>query len=268
MADSDIICRPTADTFLRFAVVLAAFFGFGLYFFYDAAVGYRVANEVYCSYHAFAALGAQVETMSASSWEAARAASPLIAAVEENGELMSAPNQDGHSQLPLPSDCEAARRCPAEAADYAAMKRGWMECWQRYSAAKHFPMKPGEHGYDLGAIREQWIAGGVCMAVSAVLVFLMLRTRRRVMALCGDRVTAAGQTFAVSEIERMDLRQWGKGFKGVAYATVNGRRVRLDGMTYGGFNPEKGEPAERFMQALLSQYKGDVMEYAAEDDSK
>lgn len=266
MGETSIICKPTADTFLRFGVVLAAFFGFGLYFFYDGAVGYREANEVFCSYRAFAALGGKVDATAEADWNAERAAQPLIEAKQTAGGLVAVLS-DGH-ELPLPTVCEAAHSCPPEAADYAAMKRGWMECWQTYSARRHFPIKPGEHGYDEGAIREQWIAGGVCMLISAVLAYLMLRTRRRVMALEGNQVTAAGQRFLVSDITRLDLRQWGKGFKGVAYATVKGRRIRLDGMTYGGFSPEKGEPAEQLMQALLAQYKGELIEYAAEEQTE
>ncbi|MCQ2365283.1 MAG: hypothetical protein MJ051_07010 [Akkermansia sp.] len=266
MGETSIICKPTADTFLRFGVVLAAFFGFGLYFFYDGSVGYREANEVFCSYHAFAELGGKVDATSADDWRADRASLPLIEA-KRTADGLVAVQADGH-ELPLPTVCEAAFSCPPEAADYEAMKRGWMECWQAYSARRHFPIKPGEHGYDAGAIREQWIAGGVCMLISAVLAYLMLRTRRRVMALEGDLVTAAGQQFRVSEISRLDLRQWGQGFKGVAYATVKGRRVRMDGMTYGGFSKEKGEPAEQWMQALLAQYKGELIEYAAEEKTE
>ena len=59
MTNTPIICRPTRDTFVRFAVVLVAFFGFGLYFFYDGSVGYRKANEVYFSYQACARLGTE-----------------------------------------------------------------------------------------------------------------------------------------------------------------------------------------------------------------
>lgn len=47
MQETDITCQPTRDTFVRFAIVLVAFFGFGLYFFYDGSVGYRKANEVF-----------------------------------------------------------------------------------------------------------------------------------------------------------------------------------------------------------------------------
>jgi len=74
-------------------------------------------------------------------------------------------------------------------------------------------------------------------------------------------VTAAGQQFSVADIRSIDLRQWGPGFKGVAYFRVKGRRVCVDGMTYGGFNKAKGEPAEAFMQAVLAQYKGEIIEY-------
>lgn len=266
MADSPIICKPTADTFVRFAIVLAAFFGFGLYFFYDGAIGYRVENEVFCSYHAFAERGGKVDAMSEAEWQSQVASKPLLATEMQDGERVFISGGEKPVALPLPVNCESAAHCPAEVADYAAMKQGWMECWQKYTARKHFPIKPGEHGHDRGAIREQWIAGGVCMLISAALAFLMVRTSRRVMSLHEDVVNAAGETFTVADITRLDLRQWGKGFKGVAYATVKGCKIRMDGMTYGGFSPEKGEPAERFMQALLAQYKGEIIEYASNEE--
>lgn len=105
------------------------------------------------------------------------------------------------------------------------------------------------------------------MLVSCVIIWLMLRTRNRIMGLDGDMVTAAGQRFRVADITRLDLRQWGKGFKGVAYATAGGKRIRMDGMTYGGFDPAAGQPAETFMQALLAQYRGEVLEYEQKEDS-
>lgn len=254
MTNSPIICRPTRDTFVRFTIVLLAFLGFGLYFFYDGSVGYRKANEVYFSYQAFARLGTGADT--AFPQGGAPAQRPLIRAEQVGNELMV----DG--LYPLPAGCAAALSTPPEAADHAAMQKSWADCWTTYSARMHFPVKPAEHPYDTAAIREQWLAGGVCMLVSAGIIFLMLRTGRRVMALEGDLVTAAGRRqFRVADITRLDLRQWGKGFKGVAYATVGGRRIRMDGMTYGGFEPAAGQPAESLMQALLAQYQGEILEY-------
>ena len=92
-------------------------------------------------------------------------------------------------------------------------------------------------------------------------LFLVIRTKRRELAIRGQQITAVGRTFNISDIESIDLRQWGKGFKGVAYFTVQGKKLRIDGMTYGGFNPDKGEPAEAFMKAVLTQYKGDIIDY-------
>lgn len=264
MSTPDIICCPTADTFVRFGIVLAAFFGFGLYFFYDGAIGYREANEVFLSERAFAALGKEVNTMTADEWNAKYTPStPLLKTVVVDGESMGV--QEGGEPLPLPFYCEAAHAMPGEALQYDAMLKSWNECWVAYTGRMHFPVKPGEHGHDMGAIREQWIAGGACMLISLLIAGLMWRTKRRVLSLCGETVTAAGRSFAVSDITRLDLRQWGQGFKGVAYATVNGKKVRMDGMTYGGFSKEKGEPAEQLMKALLAVYKGEVLEYASED---
>lgn len=253
MTSNAIICRPTRDTFVRFSIVLLAFFGFGLYFFYDGSVGYRQANEVYFSYQAFARLGNAASKGEV--WGAERAGMPLISAEQVDGELMT------EGKYPLPQDCEATRMTPPEAADFAAMRKSWADCWAAYTARRHFPVKPAEHAFDTAAIREQWLAGGVCMGISAIIIFFILRTSKRTMALKGEWVTAAGCRFRVQDITRLDLRQWGKGFKGVAYATVQGRRIRMDGMTYGGFDPDAGQPAEQLMQALLSQYQGEILEY-------
>ena len=259
MVNNDIICRPTLDTFIRFGIVLAAFLGFGTYFFYDATIGYRKANEVYFSYQAFARLGDKATTSYHSdNWETERRHSPLLETRTENGELIA--EEDEHI-YPLPANCEAAQTCPPETCDFRAMSKSWNDCWLAYTARMKYPSQPADHPYDEAAIREQWYAGGVCMAIGAILLFLIVRTARRVMALCGDTVTAAGQTFSIADVTRLDLRQWGKGFKGIAYATVNGSKVRLDGMTYGGFDPKKGEPAEVFMKALLARYQGEILEY-------
>lgn len=260
MTIPSITCHPTRDTFVRFGIVLLAFFGFGLYFFYDGATGYRKANEVYFSYQAFAELGKQASA--GIPWSSSQASRPLIAAEQVEGEWMV------EGKYPLPAECAAVHFTPQEAADFQAMSRSWADCWTRYTARMHFPVKPAEHAYDTAAIREQWLAGSVCMLISALIIFLMLRTRSRTMALHGDQVTAAGQQFSITDISRLDLRQWGKGYKGVAYATVKGRKIRMDGMTYGGFDPAREQPAEQFMQALLARYQGEILEYEQKDSQK
>ncbi len=252
--EASIICKPTRDTFVRFAIVLAAFFGFGMYFFYDGAVGYRKANEVYFSYKAFADMG-QEASESTLPWGGERSAQPLITAEQVDGAWYV------EGKYPLPADCAATTSTPPEAADYVAMRKSWSDCWTAYTARMHYPVKPAEHPFDTAAIREQWLAGCVCMLISAALLYFIIRTARRTMQLNGELVTAAGKQFRICDISRLDLRQWGKGYKGVAYATVHGRKIRLDGMTYGGFDPAAGQPAEAFMQALLARYQGEILEY-------
>lgn len=258
MNEPHIICKPTADTFVRFGIVIAAVFGFALYFFYDGHTGYRQKNEVLFSYKTFAELGQKSLEYTPEQWQELMQNRPLLQAENVGGDLCL---KDGENTYPLPRDCEAVRSCPPEVLDHAALSRSWNESWTNYTRRMHFPIKPAEHPYDIGAIREQWIAGGLFIALGSLLLFLALRTRGRVMALEGDQVTVAGQVFRVADIELIDLRQWGVGFKGCAYLTVKGRKVKADGMTYGGFSRAKGEPAEVFMKALLSRYSGDIIEY-------
>ena len=86
MTNSSITCYPTRDTFVRFGIVLLAFLGFGLYFFYDGSVGYRKANEVYFSYQAFARMGA--EASKGGAWSTA--GKPLIEAEQVGGDAYGA----------------------------------------------------------------------------------------------------------------------------------------------------------------------------------
>ncbi len=260
MSELPIICKATRDTYVRFTIVLLAFLGFGLYFFYDGAVGYRKANVAMLSYRAFALLGEEATRTSASDWALKMQQGTLLATAEEQ------PNSaELEGKLyPLPANHPATQGYPEEVQGHAAMAKGWNDCWMRHSARMHYPINPGDHPHDEGAIREQWYGGGVCMVVSAILLALMVRTSRREMSLRGSTITAAGQQFDVADVECIDLRQWGVGFKGAAYFTVKGRRIKADGMTYGGFSKQEGEPAEAFMQAVLARYQGEIIDYEQE----
>lgn len=259
MSQPNIICKATTDTFIRFGIVILAIFGFSLYFVYDGAIGYRKKNEAICSYNAFAKLGGEAsKTEDAEAWTQQRKERPLLTTEQAADGALSA--VEGNARYPLPAECEAAICCPEEAMDLKAMQQ-WSTCWAKYSARKGMPLTPGDHAYDAAAIREQWIGSVVGFALVMVGLYFVVRTHKRELALRGDQVTAAGQQFSISDIETIDLRQWGTGFKGVAYFTVKGKRIRIDGMTYGGFSQEKGEPAEQFMKAVLAQYQGDIIEY-------
>ena len=183
MSEVKIECRPTGDTFVRFGVVMAALFGFAVYFFYDGHTGYRQKNEVICSFKAFAELGQRATRSDALQWASELGGKPLLQAETREGEPVAV---EGDMCYPLPVDCEAARSCPPEVLDHAAMSRSWSDCWAAYSKRMRFPIKPGEHAYDMAAIREQWIAGGVFMLLGVVLQCIAF-SRKSVFSICNSR---------------------------------------------------------------------------------
>lgn len=261
MSSDAILCRATPWFLWRVLVMACLFFGFGAYFFYDGAKGYPHANEVFFTHRAFAAMGEKIGSMSAGEWENfvdSAAMWPTVRregrsyALGENGEL-----------FPMPAGAGAA--VPAVMRDYARVKEGgWFDyAWKAYSAERRFPLKPGEHPYDTTAVREQWLAGGVCMVLGLGCLLLLMRTLGRSLSWQDGVLTAAGRRFALEDIRRIDLRSWK--LKGLAFFTVETpgglRRVRIDGMTYGGFEKSRGEPAEKFMQAVLSRYEGEIVRY-------
>jgi hypothetical protein len=129
--------------------------------------------------------------------------------------------------------------------------------------------KPPEKWHDAGSIREQWIVGHVLMALAAATVFVLIRTLRRTMVLDGDTIiTQDGRRVAIAALTQLDLRKWfTKGLAFAEYQLESGKkgRIRIDGMTYGGFQKEKGEPAEQWMTQLRAQFRGEIIEYAQEE---
>lgn len=261
MSSDDIHCRATRWFIWRAVAMACLFFGFGFYFFYDGAVGYPRANEVFFAHKAFAEMGGRIGSMGESEWKAYLDRAAMWPVVPRDG-VEYALGEKG-TLYPMPPGANAV--VPDVMRNYTRVRNeGWFDyAWKTYSAERRFPMKPGEHPYDVAAVREQWLAGSVCMLLGLGAVLLLLRTLRRSMSLEGDQVTAAGCSFRVADIRRIDLRSWK--LKGLAFFTVampgGNRRVRIDGMSYGGFEKSRGEPAERFMQAVLSRYEGEILHY-------
>ncbi len=268
MSSTTFVCRPTTDTFVRFLIILVALWGFALYFFYDGAIGYRNKNAAYFAFQAFAEGGRNASALSAQQWQSQYADKALYDNIPD---AQRSPSEmsiviDGKSH-PMPPE-RMDDPTPREFLDHATMKEGWNTAWQSYSSTMRYPLKPSEKPYDQATVNEQWYAGGVCILLGCVVVYFIMRTSRRVLAIDGRDVRAVGQQFRIEDISKIDLRQWGPGFKGVAYFTVNGKRLKIDGMTYGGFGSKNDAPAERFMQILLSQYSGEIIEYAQDTDEK
>ncbi len=248
---------------MRFGILLVALWGFGLYFFYDAEQGYQLKNEAYFSYQAFAQGGEKAQQLSEAQWLSTYTPyTPLIDASVIDGTLCVVNDKEGKQSLyPLPAHSQSHLTTPKEFLDYQMMRKGWNDAWMSYSARMRFELKPADP-HDAASIAEQWVAGGITFALSFILLFFTIRTALRQLSINGASLTVAGQTFDIADISRIDMRQWGPGYKGSAIFTVKGKKIKADGMTYGGFEKKNDQPAERFMQAVLAQYKGEIIEYA------
>lgn len=268
MSNEPIICKPTKDTYVRFGIIFLAFWGFALYFFFDATTGYPKKNAAHLSHKAFATQGALASDYSAEAWADAHANTPLIiTSIQPDGKPYFIDTEG--KQYPVPSQLEASKRKPVEFLDHSKISESWNQAWLDYSARMHYDIKPPEKAFDQSYINEQWIAAGVCVFAGFVILYFVIRTSRRQLSIDGTRVQALGMEFDVSEIESIDIRQWGAGYKGCSYFKVQGKNLKIDGMTYGGFEAKDNQPAERWMQAVLKAYKqveqGIVIEYEKED---
>ena len=237
MQSDTVECKPTMWFTGRAVIMALMFLGFGVYFYYDASTGYPQKNLEFFMHKAFVDAGALFDR-------------------EVSGNGAS------------PQDWE--RTVLERTVEFPEGYQGWSAAWQSYSGEKRYPIKPVDHPYDASKIFEQWVAGSICMVLALVALFFLVRTRGRKMALKEGQVTAAGRVFRVDDIARLDLRRWK--MKGLAIATLNpgcgGDRIRLDGLTYGGFRKEDSpNNAEDFMKALLSLYRGEVVDYEEAPES-
>lgn len=263
MQSDTVECKPTMWFTGRAVIMALMFLGFGVYFYYDASTGYPQKNLEFFMHKAFVDAGAlfdhEVSRKGAGKEEWKRTVTLRMVEFPEAYQIPAGVDRKG---VPWPSVL----------ADYglmAAPGKGWSAAWLGYSGEKQYPVKPVEQPYDGSKIFEQWVAGSICMALAMVALFFLIRTRGRKMTLENGRVTAAGRSFRVEDIDRLDLRRWK--MKGLAIATLKpecgGAKIRLDGLTYGGFRKEDSpNNAEDFMKALLVLYHGEVVDYEEAPD--
>lgn len=265
MQSDTVECKPTMWFTGRAVIMALMFLGFGVYFYYDASSGYPRKNLEFFMHRAFVEAGALFD----------REVSRKGAGKEEWERTVMSRMVEFPEAYRIPADVDRkGTSWPSILADYelmAAPGKGWSAAWLSYSGERQYPVKPVEQPYDGSKIFEQWVAGSVCMALSMVALFFLIRTRGRKMALEDGRVTAAGRSFRVDDIERLDLRRWK--MKGLAVATLKpecgGIKIRLDGLTYGGFRKEDSpNNAEDFMKALLALFNGEVVDYEEPADSE
>lgn len=239
--------------------MLLMFSFFAAYFAYDGAVGYRKKNHVFYLSKAFDEAVAQFNNknkdnaLTAQEWKAFAAAQ--------------------HVKFPedsyvLPKDLKQPLPWPEILHDHEKISRKLQAnlLWQDYSAEHGYNSKPPEEPVTRREINEQWICAGVCVVLSAIAGFFLFRTVRRRIIADGEGITSQdGKRVPYSDLKVLDLRKWDN--KGLAFADYDGvsgkGRLRLDGLTYGGFKKEDGQPAEKLMQLIRSKFSGEIIEFAA-----
>lgn len=250
-----VICRTTWYICWRLVVLFVMLAGFSAYFYYDAGVGYPLKNEQYFAHQRISRLGEVFESKYAKE-RAAWDSFIKTATWEYPGDYV------------FPARLQRDGALPEELFAFDDMAKGWHGVWERYSLQRGWDLKPPAEALGSYKIKEQYVACAVSGVLALLPLWILLRSLRRRMAISADgSVEAAGQRFVVGDIRRLDLRDWQK--KGLAFAWIGvdgqkPRRVRLDGLAYGGFDVAREQPAERFMQSLLGVYKGEIITYAEE----
>lgn len=231
--------------------------GGGLYFIYDYSMGYPKKNVQYFTHKQFQVAqdiytAKTNEGWTAEDWQNFASKQSVKLAPEE---------------YPLPADHSGMFEWPPELADSNLMKSGFSETWRAYTGRLGWNESVEEKPKDQRTVNEQRTFGLGALIFSVVPLFFLIRTRNRAMKVDGGMVTAPnGSSVAISEIKQIDLRKWKT--KGLARAEINTadgtKSLRFDGLTYGGFKKEDGEPAEKFMAALLEKFDGEIIEYEEE----
>lgn len=256
-APDSIVCKPTPWFIFRALVMLAMFGVFAVMFYKDGSSGYRHKNEVFFLHRAFEQASKEFAnlntdgTLMPAEWKS-HAAGRSVDFPEDREILPTA------IKLPMP--------WPEVLHDFDRMKPlDWKKLWLEYSKTRGFDSDPAEQHYDARKIGEQWVVFWPCLALSAGALFILLRTLRRSISADAEAVTTQqGKRIPYPDLKKLDLRKWEtKGLAFIDYEGASGKgRIRIDGLTYGGFKKEEDEPAERLMRHIRARFSGEVLEYA------
>jgi hypothetical protein len=256
LSQETIVLKPTPWFLLRAGVMLLMFGVFSVLFYIDGSTGYRKKNEVYYLHKTFQTANAEFSKMnadgslSAADWKA-------------HAENQQVAFPDDRSVLP--ADLVLPMPWPTILHDYEAMKPlQWNILWREFTKERGMDASPPEEPYDARKIQEQWVVFAICLALSLAAAFFLLRTLRRSISVDAEAITTQqGKRIPFSELKTLDLRKWEtKGLAFIDHEGPSGKgRIRIDGLTYGGFKKEQDEPAERLMRQIRSHFSGEIIEY-------
>lgn len=237
--------------------MLLMFGTFAVLFYKDGSTGYRKKNESFYLHQTFKSANDQFAKMNARNsltpeeWK--QFADSQSVGFPEDRSVLPA-----NLQLPLP--------WPEILHDFDKMKPlQWNILWREYTKDRGMDASPPEEPYSAQKIKEQWVVFGICSALTAVAAFFLLRTVSRSISADAESVTTQrGKRVPFADLKSLDLRKWDtKGLAFIDYDGTSGKgKIRIDGLTYGGFKKENHEPAEQLMQRIRANFSGEILEYA------
>lgn len=253
-----IVCKPTPWFLLRGVVMLLMFGTFAVLFYLDGSSGYRKKNESFYLHKTFQIANDEFAkrnssgTLTAAAWKTF-AAEQSVTFPKDRSVLPAA------IQLPMP--------WPAILHNYERMKPlEWNILWREYTKERGLNSSPPEEPYDAQKIKEQWIVFIICAVLAVTAAFFLLRTLKRSISADSEAITTQqGKRVPYADLTKLDLRKWEtKGLAFIDYDGTSGKgKIRIDGLTYGGFKKENDEPAERLMRQIRAHFSGEITEYAA-----
>lgn len=258
-----IVCKPTPWFLLRAAAMLLMFGVFTVLFFVDGKWGYREKNLSYHLSKAFEQATNEFKLkkdgMSPEEWRAF-------------AEKQTVPFPEDTSVLPVGT--QVPMPWPPVLHDFEKMNASLGQepnkLFNDYRLEADIKKDVPEHDFPARKINEQWAVFWVCLVLTVGALVMLLRTIGRSLAVDGQAFyPAGGGKVPFADLVRLDLRKWDT--KGLAFAwakTPAGgeRKLRIDGLTYGGFKKEQDEPAERLMRQLKENFSGELIEYVTESE--
>ena len=266
-----IVCKPTPWFLLRAAAMLLMFGVFSVLFFRDGKWGYREENLSYHVSKAFEQATNQFkdkkDQITPADWRAyaGKQTIDFVHTDKETKKLAATPVPEG-TPVPMP--------WPEVLGDYEKMKASLDQepdtLFNEYRLQANLKKQAPEDVFPLRKITEQWVVFGFCLVLALGALLMLLRTLGRSMSIDGEAFyPPSGGKVPFADLARLDLRRWNT--KGLAFAwakTPSGgeRKLRIDGLTYGGFKKEDDEPAERLMRRLKENFSGELIEYVTEPE--
>ena len=259
----NIVCKPTRWFLIRAAVMLLMFGVFAVLFFVDGSTGYRKKNEVFYLHEAFKAANDEF-----SKRNQAGGLTPEGWRQYAAGQTVALPADTSV----LPAGMTVPMPWPEILHDYNRMKPlQWNTLWREYTKTRGMNEEAPEEPYDSRKIKEQWVVFWISLALALVAAFFLIRTLRRTISADAEAVTdQRGRRVPYRDLKLLDLRKWDT--KGLAFIDFDGDsgkgRLRIDGLTYGGFKAEDGEAAEQLMKFIRARFSGEIIEYAPVAESE